>query len=118
MIYKLPQIEIICLISTIVIEVIISFIIGIKNKKDLLNIILINIVTNPLVVVIPYIISTYYGKKIRIITLIILEILTILVEGLFYKKVLKYEKINYFMVSLILNISSYLLGSILNNIIW
>jgi hypothetical protein len=105
-----------CLVCTIIIEVIIAYILKIRDKKDILNIILVNIVTNPIVVSLPILMLVKYGYKVRLNTLIFLEILTVIVEGLIYLKVLKYKKINPFIISLILNLSSYLIGEIINNL--
>lgn len=105
-----------CLICTIFIEIVIGLIIGIKNKKDLLNILLVNILTNPLVVTIPIYVLVKYGYNYQIISLIILEVLTVIVEGYIYLKTLKYKKINPFIISLILNLSSYVIGEIINKL--
>lgn len=114
---ELPLIMLICLISTIVIELITSLLLGIRNKKDILNVILVNIMTNPLVVsILMYI--TYNRLFNTTISIIILEILVILTEGFTYKKVLTFDKINPYVLSLILNISSYFIGGLLNNIIY
>lgn len=114
---ELPLIMLICLISTIVIELIMSLLLGMRNKKDILNVILINIMTNPLVVsILMYI--TYNRLFNTTISIIILEILVILTEGFTYKKVLTFDKINPYVLSLILNISSYFIGGLLNNIIY
>ena len=112
------KVILICLISTIIIEIFIAFIFKVRDKKDFINIILVNIITNPIVVLIPYIIYLYYGVAYRYISLLVLEILTIVVEGFIYKKVLKYNKINAYILSIILNLSSYLIGEILSKIIW
>lgn len=114
---ELPLIMLICLSSTIVIELIMSLLLGIRNKKDILNVILVNIMTNPLVVsILMYI--TYNRLFNTTISIIILEILVILTEGFAYKKVLTFDKINLYVLSLILNISSYFIGGLLNNIIY
>lgn len=114
---ELPLKMLICLISTIVIELIMSLLLGIRNKKDILNVILVNIMTNPLVVsILMYI--TYNRLFNTTISIIILEILVILTEGFTYKKVLTFDKINPYVLSLILNISSYFIGRVLNNIIY
>lgn len=114
---ELPLIMLICLSSTIVIELIMSVLLGIRNKKDILNVILVNIMTNPLVVsILMYI--TYNRLFNTTISIIILEILVILTEGFTYKKVLTFDKINPYVLSLILNISSYFIGGLLNNIIY
>ena len=114
---ELPLIMLICLSSTIVIELIMSLLLGIRNKKDILNVILVNIMTNPLVVsILMYI--TYNKLFNTTISIIILEILVVLTEGFAYKKVLTFNKINPYILSLILNISSYFIGKLLNNIIY
>lgn len=114
---ELSLIMLICFSSTIVIELIMSLLIGIRNKKDILNVILVNIMTNPLVVsILMYI--TYNRLFNTTISIIILEILVILTEGFTYKKVLTFDKINPYVLSLILNISSYFIGELLNNIIY
>lgn len=114
---ELPLIMLICLSSTIMIELIMSLLLGIRNKKDILNVILVNIMTNPLVVsILMYI--TYNRLFNTTISIIILEILVILTEGFTYKKVHTFDKINPYVLSLILNISSYFIGRVLNNIIY
>ena len=114
---ELPLIMLICLSSTIMIELIMSLLLGIRNEKDILNVILVNIMTNPLVVsILMYI--TYNRLFNTTISIITLEILVILTEGFTYKKVLTFDKINPYVLSLILNISSYFIGRVLNNIIY
>ena len=111
---ELPLIMLICLSSTIVIELIMSLLLGMRNKKDILNVILVNIMTNPLVVsILMYI--TYNRLFNTTISIIILEILVILTEGFTYKKVLTFDKINPYVLSLILNISSYFIGLLYNS---
>jgi len=102
------------LILTIIIEVIVGIIIGIREKKDILNVVLVNMITNPIVNVVPIVLNVYVSLKARSISIYTLEIITLFTEGLIYKKVLKYKKINYFLISLILNLSSYGIGEILN----
>ena len=108
LINELPKIMIECLLLTIIFELTVSIIIGVRNKKDILNIILVNILTNPLVVTIPVYFNVKYGLLERNISLYILEIITVITEGYIYKKVLNYKKINPFVISLVLNLSSYL----------
>lgn len=117
MINDLPKYIIICLSCTIVIEIVISIILKIRDKKDLINIMLANILTNPIVVTIPFSLNIFYGIKYYYLSLIILEILTIFVEGLIYKKYLKYHIINPYILSLILNVASYGIGLIINKFI-
>lgn len=111
---NLPYIMFKCLICTIIIEVLVALLLKIKEKKDLLNITFVNILTNPLVVSIPTYVMVKYGYHYQTIVLIVLEILTVIVEGLIYLKVLKYKKVNPFIISIILNLSSYLIGEVIN----
>lgn len=117
MINHLPKYMLISLICTILIEVIVSIILKVKNKKDILNIVLVNILTNPIVVAISFIINIYIGIKIRNISLIFIEILVVIIEGRIYKKHLEFKNINPYMLSLILNIASYGGGLIINKLI-
>ncbi len=111
---NLPLIMLKCLLLTIIIELLIAFILGVRDKKDIINVILVNVITNPIVVITPVIIYIYIGSTFSRISLYILEILTVLVEGLIYKKVLSYKKINPILLSLILNVSSFLIGELIN----
>ena len=111
---NLPLIMVRCLLLTIIIELILALILGVRDKKDIVNVILVNVITNPIVVLIPIIIYIKFGGLFSRISLLILEVLTVVVEGLIYKKVLKYKKINWFLLSLILNVASFLIGEVIN----
>ena len=112
----LPYIMVKCLVLTIIIELVIAIIIGIRNKKDILNVILVNVFTNPLVTSIPIFIYLKYGYNAEKVSLIILEIFAFVSEGFIYSKVLKYKKLNPYLISLILNLSSYLIGVVINSL--
>jgi len=111
----LPYVMARCLILTVLIETLIAFILGYR-KKDLINVILVNIMTNPIVVMIPVYFNVKYGIVERNIALGILEIVTLFVEGFIYYKFLEKRKINPFLLSLILNFSSYIVGVIINSL--
>ncbi len=115
---NLPIWMIICLICTILIEIVIAYILRVKDKKDFVNIILANCITNPLLVAISTYINVYYGLFARRISMIILEILAIIIEGYIYKKNLNFKKIKPYILSFILNFSSYFLGILINHIIY
>lgn len=113
---NIPFILIKCLLLTIIIELIIALILGVRDKKDIINVILVNVITNPIVVMSQILLYLRFGYKIEIIGVIILEILVVPVEGLIYKKVLDYKKINPILLSLILNVSSLLIGGFINTL--
>ena len=113
---NIPLTMVVCLSLTIIIETLVGIILGVRKKKDILNIILVNIVTNPIVVTVPYLIYTFFGYKIYNYSIYILEVLTLLTEGLIYLKVLDYKKINPILLSFILNLCSYGIGLLLNGV--
>lgn len=117
MINEIPYFVLRSLILTIIIEVIVGIIIGIREKKDILNVVLVNMITNPIVNIVPITLNIYVSLKARNISIYILEILVFFTEGLIYKKVLRYKRLNYFLISLILNIASYGTGIILNSFV-
>lgn len=117
LISDLPKVMVISLTITLVIEVTIALILKYRGK-DIVNVILVNILTNPLLNSVIVAINYYYGLKARNISLYILEVLIILVEGMIYKKYLNRKKINGYILSLILNIASYGLGLLINEIIY
>ena len=96
---------------TIIIETLLAYILKIREKENLLNIIIINFITNVALNIFIIISSILFNKL--IINIILLEILIIVVEGIFYKKKLSYKKINPFLISLILNTVSYLFSIII-----
>ena len=114
---SIPFILIKCLLLTIIIELIVALILGVRDKKDILNIILVNVITNPIIVMSQILLYLKFGYKIEIIGVAILEVLVVPVEGLIYKKVLKYNKINPILLSLILNASSLIIGGFINTFI-
>ena len=117
LIRDLPVVLLRSLAITIIIEMIVAIILKYR-KKDLINVILVNILTNPLLNSIVVAINYYYGVTYRNISLIILEIMVLLIEGMIYQKYLKRRKINGYILSLILNLSSFLIGEVINKIIY
>lgn len=115
------------LLLTIVIETIIAYFLNIKTKKELINIILINVITNTLLTLFIYcyvylitLNTSYetYGNSILLIVLLIfiiipiLELIIVFVEYKLFKKFLIGDR-NYLLISFILNI-----GSFLGGIVW
>ena len=113
MISKLPIYMIIALLCTIIIECSVAKILKVKTKDDFINIILVNVLTNPIVTSFSFAINVFYSLECRNIFMIFIEFTVFIVEGFIYAKVLDYKKINGFKLSFILNLSSYLLGFII-----
>ena len=113
----LPKVMLTSLLFTIIIEVVISIILGYR-KKDLLNVLLVNILTNPLLNSIVVAVNYYYGLKYRNITLGVLEIVVVITEGYIYQKYLEKRKVNGYVLSVILNLASFILGMFINKLIY
>ena len=99
---------ILALILTIIIETLFAYIINIRDKNDILYIIEINTITNVLLNMI-----ILFFRPINIF-IVILEIIIIIIEALFHKKKLHNNRINPYLLSIILNILSYSIGLLLS----
>ena len=104
----------ISLFLTIIIELTVSFIIGIRDKDDIKVVILVNICTNPIVVYIANCLMLFTNHFIYNIGVAILEILVVIVEFRLYKQYLKFDKLSPFVISLMNNVVSFLIGIIIN----
>ena len=88
----------------------------IREKKSYLRqFILINLITNPSIVLFFNILNLLNFKYI-LETIIILEIIVVIVEGKLYQVFLKEKNNKWYINSLILNLTSYLLGIIISKI--
>ncbi|MBQ9245102.1 hypothetical protein IJ182_02415 [bacterium] len=94
---------IIPLLLTIIIELTIVYLLGFKNKKLLILVIIANIITNP---VLNFIVGSFSFDFIEIL---ILEAIVVIFEGLFLKLLYR-TNLPYFRLSFIMNASSYLIG--------
>lgn len=108
---------IISLLFTIFIELTVSIFCGIRNKNDIIYIILINIITNPSTEFINILIK---DSSFHYLIIIIIEIIVIIVEYLFYRKVIKTKNINLLYLAIINNICSYVVGLLFNlgGLVW
>ena len=105
---------IISLTLTLLIEVSIAFALGIRNKKEILVVVLANICTNPVVVFLTNLVMILKNKILFISILLFLEICAWIFEFLIYKNFLKEQKISPLKLSLTCNLISFGLGIIIN----
>ena len=109
---------VISLILTIIIESIVSFLLGIRGKENFKVIICANICTNPVVVYISNCVQIFNDNKIvYYIIVAILEIFAVFVEYILYKKFLNFNKISPLKISLICNTISFGIGLVLSYLI-
>ena len=100
------------LLATLVIELSVALLLNIKDIKDLSRIFFINCVTNLSINAIVYNLQESFSFYIVFFLIVpILEIVVFLVEGFYFKR-LNYDKLNSFLLSLILNGCSYGAGLI------
>ena len=115
---QLPILMMQYLLLTIVVEVLVAFLLGIRGKKNMVYVVLVNIITNPILNASIVYLEYQYGRDVRNLSLAIFEVVAFLVEGWIYFRCLDYKKKNGFFVSFILNVSSYLMGTIINSILY
>jgi hypothetical protein len=69
---------------TLALELAFALIFRVRQKRDLLLVCLVNIITNPVVVFLYYL-ASYAGDTVQMLVLIVLEVLAAVSEALFYK---------------------------------
>ncbi len=105
------------LLLTIIIELLLALLIGIRKNNDILNIIIINCITNPIInYIMMVIVYLFSNSAIVYLCLFFFEIIVMYVEYKFYRNKLKFRKIDPLLLSALLNFSSLILGFIINNI--
>ena len=103
------------LVLTIIIEAGFFLLIGKRNKMDLLLVILVNVLTNPAVVLL-YWLAAYYASINLILVKIPLEVFAVITEGYCYRKYALELKRPY-AFSLAANAISFLTGILLQQIV-
>ena len=103
---------ILSLILTVVLELLMSYILGIRNIKDFCVVILVNIYTNPIVVFLSNIVQLMNNVMLYYCSIFILEIGAVVIEALLYKRYLK-KPLNPIRLSIYNNIFSFGMGVIL-----
>lgn len=118
MLNDLPLIMVRCLLLTVMAEVALGFVLGVRKKRDIVNVVLVNVLTNPFASSVPFVINFFRGLRARNIAVACLEVFALVTEALIYKKVLDFKRIQPFLLSLLLNAFSFLLGEVINRILY
>lgn len=101
---------------TVVIETAVAFLLKVRNIYDILLVVLVNCITNPILNLLMNVLVYFVSFKNPIVfpVLIVFEISVVFIEGMFFRKTkVDCGKINPFLFSLILNGSSFAVGEIL-----
>lgn len=101
---------------TLIIETAVALLLGIRGKHDIAVVLLVNIMTNPVVVFTVNCVMLLRDRVLFCAVLAVMEILAFIAEAIAYKKTLNYEKLPPFAVSLICNVTSFGTGIIINAI--
>ena len=107
----------VCLILTIILEESAALIIGIRKRFDLAVILLVNVLTNPIVVFTGMVMGSYTRIP-RVVYITFLELAAFITEALIYRKLLYTKKLSPFILSLILNSVSFFIGTTIGGLIF
>ena len=114
---QLPVIMLRALILTVMIECAAAWCLGVRDRNGQITVILANMMTNPLVVSCSAAAVVWIGYSALFPVTVILEILAVMAEGAVYK----YKgtgNCDPFLMSLICNALSYVIGEILNRFVF
>ena len=100
------------LVLTVIIEAVAGYVLGAKKRYDQLVVLLSNLITNPLMNALLTVIAFYSSARMYYIALVLFEIIVVITEGIIYEKHLKL-KMRPFLFSLLLNLSSLILGYVI-----
>lgn len=87
--------------------------IGIRKRNDIITIIAVNTLTNPIVVFTANLLNNFKIVLLYWSIVIIMELIVIFIEGKIYEKILNYKKISGFRLSFINNVISFSFGLII-----
>jgi hypothetical protein len=98
------------LLLAVVVETLIAWLFGFKGKKQLLAVVLVNLITNPLLNYLFVVNRTFNLFPVNFFVIGSLEVIVILVEWLILWWALKENPRKLFLLSCIMNFASYLVG--------
>lgn len=103
-----------CLCLTVLLELGLAALLGVRSRRDYVNLFLAQVITNPLAVVLAVLASAYLTRGGYIAAVFVLEVSAVIAEGLLYRRALEYRRISPLPFSLILNAFSFGAGALLN----
>ena len=108
---------VICLLLTVILEEGTALLIGVRKGFDLMVILFVNTLTNPIVVFTGFMLEAFTRVP-RAVYLTVLELAVFFTEALIYRKLLYTRKPSPFILSLILNGVSFFIGTTLSGSIF
>lgn len=98
------------LVLTVLIEAALAFLLGVRTRYGQGIVLLVNVITNPLLNAVLTVVSFYISQAAYYWFLVPLEFLVVIAEGRIYKSMLQI-KMNPYLLSFLLNLGSWLIGS-------
>ena len=115
----LPMLQ--ALLLTVLFETAAALALGVRKRQDILTVILINCITNPIInfamLLVVFLFPYDSHRLLYYSLLVVFELAVVFWEYSFYKKRFTYDKINLLLFSLILNAISVTLGFVLQPVI-
>ena len=108
---------IISLLLTLIIELFVSFLLGIRNKHDIKIVVCANVCTNLIFVYILSCVLLFNNIVLFYSLYTILELIVLFVEFIIYKKCFNFNKLHPFVISLVNNAVSLGIGLIISFIL-
>ncbi len=99
-----------CLLLTLLLETGLALILGMREKKDLLNEVLANVLTNPVAVTLTELAAAFLPRGGYIAAVAAAELAAFLTEGFLYRRYLVFRRVPPYLLSLILNTFSFGIG--------
>ena len=100
------------LLIVFAIELPVGFFLGARSFKQFITMALINIMTNPAVVLCRFA-MVMYCHSFEPIEILVLELLVIAIEGFMFSKFISFNQKNPYFISFILNVLSYGIGELI-----
>ncbi len=101
---------------TLILELTVSFLSGVRRKRDIEVVIWANICTNPVVVYIVNLVLLFCNPAVYATLVLFMEIGICMAEGFIYRKCMTYDKMSPYMLSVINNVISFGIGLLWNMI--
>ena len=104
---------VVSLLLTLLAEIAVLLLLGVRRKDDLLTVCYVNILTNPPVVYISqgvWMLAPHFFW----LSVAVLEVLAVLTEGFIYKKCLHFDKVNPWSLAVVANVVSFELGFVIS----
>lgn len=96
-----------------VIELSLGVLLGAKTIRKIITMVLVNIITNPAVVLSGMCLTLFLSRW-ESIGICILEVLVVVTEGFMFWKFKTFDRKNPYLISLVLNVASFAVGEVIN----